>query len=98
VIREGLFIGCVGLCQVASVDQNPHTTSSSIGHKEGLSENGKFATVRPVTMAQTDCKKCGREYIYNCCDGPVCMPCPHCGFDESDPEPLLALNSQQQTY
>ena len=40
-------------------------------------------------MAQTACKRCGREYIYHCCDGPVCMPCPHCGFDESDPEPSV---------
>jgi len=44
-------------------------------------------------MAHTNCKRCGRDYIYHCCDGPVCMPCPHCGFDEADQEPL-AVNDQ----
>ena len=47
----------------------------------------KFGTVQNLLMAQTNCKRCGREYIYHCCDGPVFMPCPHCGFDESDPDP-----------
>lgn len=44
--------------------------------------SGGLVSVEYV-MAIATCRKCGRQFTYHCCDGPVCMPCPHCGFDES---------------
>ena len=96
IIRDGLFLGGLGLRQLATVEKNARAVFIGVRHTGGLERNQEVCYRANLTMAQTNCKRCGREYIYHCCDGPVCMPCPHCGFDESDPEPLSALSNQPQ--
>ena len=93
IICDCLFVGGSGLRQLAAMKKNARAMFMIVRHESALVRRREVC-YGALTDGSHELQRCGREYIYHCCDGPVCMPCPHCGHDESDPEPA-AVSEQR---